>query len=333
MRLLIPHLFPTARFVDAYAVKLRAPALETMLGRGRVVSSPVTGVDAAVCEVLGLAWQRDCPVAPMTLEADGGEAGRAYWLRADPVHWRVMRDRIVLDRPVRDLTMEDAASLATSITDHFGSDLSVRPLASARWYVELPEAPRLHTTPIDCAVGRDIEPRMPCGQDALSYRAMLTEVQMLLHDHPVNARREARGQVPVNALWLWGGGVLPSKPANRVLDVITDDESVIRLARWAGQSVRSPRAGLKDSLAVRPTLVVLGHLVDAAQAGDAHGWSVALENLEQNWFGPLQRARTRAGSSLTIQDPINGYELQVASFDRWKFWKRPRELRTVHSST
>ncbi len=31
---------------------------------------------------------------------------------------------------------------------------------------------------------------------------------MLLHDHPVNEARERRGEPPINAVWLWGGGRL-----------------------------------------------------------------------------------------------------------------------------
>jgi len=39
---------------------------------------------------------------------------------------------------------------------------------------------------------------------------MITEAQMLLHEHPVNAAREAQGKVLANAIWPWGGGCLPA---------------------------------------------------------------------------------------------------------------------------
>ena len=49
----------------------------------------------------------------------------------------------------------------------------------------------------------------------------LNEVQMLLHDHPLNQTREARRQRPLNAVWISGcgrdrGSALPS-------DLIVDD--------------------------------------------------------------------------------------------------------------
>ena len=38
----------------------------------------------------------------------------------------------------------------------------------------------------------------------------MNEAQMILHTHPVNAEREARGMPAVNSVWLWGGGTLPA---------------------------------------------------------------------------------------------------------------------------
>ena len=77
MLFVIPHLFPSARLLEAAAQDLRLPALQTLLARGRRQSSPAEGVEAALCEALGIARQQDWPVAPISLEADGGVAGEA----------------------------------------------------------------------------------------------------------------------------------------------------------------------------------------------------------------------------------------------------------------
>jgi hypothetical protein len=50
---------------------------------------------------------------------------------------------------------------------------------------------------------------MPKGADAADYLRLSSEVEMALHDHEVNERREAEGLPPVNGLWLWGGGIAP----------------------------------------------------------------------------------------------------------------------------
>lgn len=205
MQLIVPYLFPPARLLEAAAQDLRLPAFETLLARGRLATGAADGVEAAVCAALGIARQQDYPIAPITLQYDGGEPGTHYWLRADPVHLRVMRDRIVLaDSGVLGLSQPEADALALSIGEHFGAAFSPQPLQPARWYLRLDQAPRLRTTPLSLAVGCDIDPLLPQGEDAMLLRTQLNELQMLLFEHPVNQAREARGELLVNSLWLWG---------------------------------------------------------------------------------------------------------------------------------
>jgi len=52
---------------------------------------------------------------------------------------------------------------------------------------------------------------LPSGADTPAHRNLLSEIEMALHDHAVNLEREANGQLPVNSLWIWGGGTAPEK--------------------------------------------------------------------------------------------------------------------------
>jgi hypothetical protein len=229
MLLLVPHLFPSIRLLEIATQDLRLPALETVLTRGSRQAFSDEGSEAAVCQTLGIEQQQDWPLAPVTLQADGGDPGTDYWLRADPVHLGVMRDRIVLaDSQALELDQAEADALAASIHGHFGDSFSPLALQPRRWYLNLPQAPQISTTPLTCATGRDIDPLLPRGHDASRFRALLNELQMLLHDHPVNLLREARGQLPVNSLWLWGGGVLPEVRPPGTLKVATDDPDAWR---------------------------------------------------------------------------------------------------------
>jgi hypothetical protein len=153
MLFLVPHLFPSTPLLEA-AQDLRVPALETLLGRGSHQACPAEGVEAALCEALGITRQQDWPLAPITLVADGGIAGDAYWLRADPVHLRVMRDRIMLaGSESTELSRQEADALTDAIRQHFGADLNPLPLHPQRWYLRFPQEPRLTCTP--CRSRRD----------------------------------------------------------------------------------------------------------------------------------------------------------------------------------
>lgn len=330
MLLLIPHLFPPARLLDAATQNLRLPALETLLGRGSLQPCPAEGTEAALCQSLGIARQQDWPLAPISLEADGRPADDAYWLRADPVHLRVMRDRIVLaDSGALDLSRQEAETLSASIGQHFGDTLQPIPLHPQRWYLRFPHPPRLTTTPLSVATGCDIDPIQPQGEDAQQFRSLLNELQMLLFAHPVNQAREARGELAVNSLWLWGGGHKPAVPKTRV-PVYACDSEARALGAFSGTQVHPSPSHLEKSLLELEGVILLDELTPAGQCGDAYGWREALRSLEKDWFVPLRGALRAIGpQGLRLLDPVNGQALHLQRTDAWKIWRRPKSLNSM----
>ena len=331
MQLIIPHLFPSARLLEAAAQDLRLPAFETLLARGTQAACAAQGIEAWVCHELGISQQQDFPIAPITLLADGGVAGNDYWLRADPVHLRVMRDRIVLaDSGELNLTQPEADALALSISEHFGATFSPQALRPARWYLRLARVPRLGTTPISISVGCDIDPLLPKGEDAMAFRAQLNELQMLLFEHPVNQAREARRELPVNSLWLWGGGCLPAvlKPAISETSVAlySNDAEINRLGRFCGVEVAPMPALFSTGLLGGKKIILLDQLKAAGQYGHAFGWREAISALEPGWFAPLLAHLRWHATALKIVDPVNGKSLDLNNMDCWKIWQRPRPL-------
>jgi hypothetical protein len=327
MLFLIPHLFPTKQLLKAAAPDLRLPALQTLLARGTRQSCLAEGVEAALCMALGIERQQDWPLAPITLAADGGEAQDAYWLRADPVHLRLMRDRIVLaNGNALSLSREEAGALADAIGQHFGDELKPLPLHPRRWYLRFPVAPNLTTTPLSVAVGRDIDPLLPRGGDAMRFRSQLNELQMLLHEHPVNQAREARGDLSVNSLWLWGGG---QQPDSRTLSIpiYTRDPEALALGAFCSARVHALPAQLDAALLKADGIMLLDGLSPSGQVGDACGWREALRELEKDWFVPLLGMLRKIGpQGLRILDPVNGKALYLHARDAWKIWRRPHRL-------
>ncbi len=64
---------------------------------------------------------------------------------------------------------------------------------------------------------------LPEGKDAATFRNLLCEIEMSLHDHEVNQRRVAAGEQPVNSLWLWGGGFAPERETRPQPHLFADD--------------------------------------------------------------------------------------------------------------
>ena len=74
--------------------------------------------------------------------------------------------------------------------------------------------PTSTTTPARRGGAADLSHRLPRGADARHWRRWLNEIQMLLHEHPVNARASARPRAGQRRLAL-GGGTLPRVAAPR----------------------------------------------------------------------------------------------------------------------
>ena len=70
---------------------------------------------------------------------------------------------------------------------------------------------------------------LPAGNEGSVWRRRMNEAQMVLHAHPGNEAREARGELPVNSVWFWGAGELGAAP---------------RAPVSRGPYRRSPRSGL-----------------------------------------------------------------------------------------
>ncbi|MDE0455740.1 MAG: hypothetical protein OXI15_00480, partial [Chromatiales bacterium] len=154
----------------------------------------------------------DWPVAALTALVDAcADQGCGFRLRADPVHLRADIDDLVLfDASDIDLSPDEAVALARTVNDALGPHgPRIDAAHPHRWYVA-PDAPaRIATTPLSRAAGARVSEALPRGPDAARWHRWMNEVQMALHECPVNVERERRGAVPVNSVWVWGAGSLP----------------------------------------------------------------------------------------------------------------------------
>ncbi|RBJ96936.1 hypothetical protein BRO05_14140, partial [Xanthomonas oryzae pv. oryzae] len=105
----------------------------------------------------------------------------------------------------------------------------------SRWYLRLsPDAKLPDFAPPDVAIGDDLFEHLPAGESGRRWRALLTEAQVLLHQHPWNEGRVASGKPAINSLWFWGGGVLPHAVTSPHRQVRSRESLLRALALAAG---------------------------------------------------------------------------------------------------
>lgn len=320
MHLIVPHLFPPEHFVHAALQGLRLPALETLVARGRQTSTSAMGLEGALCRAWGISQQQDWPWAPLSMLVDGGIPDTSYWLRTDPVHIRIQRDRLILlGSELLELNAKEAAELCADLHDHFGGAFDPLPLQPDRWYWRMEPDPQIETTALSLAAGRAIDTLLPRGTNAKKWRVLLNEIQMLLASHPVNQRREAQGLPMINSVWAWGGG--RASPAVCVSNrFYCSDEHLRSVAQLLGVP-SSVCTGQPEELDP-DGLVLLNQLQPYGRYGDVLGWRTAARELDGSWLAPL----IRRGIVLRIEDPITGNALDFSPHDRWKLWRRLKPL-------
>jgi hypothetical protein len=354
VHLLVPALLIDSPLHDHALDGARLPWLERIVARAAHADIAADGLEAALCDLLGIARQTDWPIAPIALLADGVDPGAPqaflrpsggtersevsgeapFWLRADPVHLALRRDQVAI-LPVDELDAEEAAVLVQALNEHFPGEATFLAPHPLRWYVRLASPATVRTTPPSLAYGRDLARMQPQGETGARLRALMSEVQILLHNHPLNAQREARGANPINGVWPWGGGVLPARPAPPNVRLHARHPDALALGRFVlGAASASTLADAVPACAGMTTcsgapqaedVVVLGDLAEAAASGDPERCRDTLLRLDATLFAPLWKR----GEPLVIDDPLAGRRLTLSRWQRWRVWKRPRPLRAT----
>lgn len=329
LQLIVPGLLPGWETLAGYAPpKPQAPALRRLLARAMRTAGDGSP-ERALARLYGWNGDGEPPVAAVTAVADGLDAGDGCWLRADPVCLRADLHGVRLfDARALAIEPAEARAFAEAFDRTYGEDgLCLQTPVPTRWYLRLPQVPRVTLQPLAAAIGRDIRPLLPAGEEARRWSARLTEVQMLFYELPANLAREARRLPIVSGLWFWGAGVRPEGLRAPDSAIYADDCFARGLARLAGGAIEPVPAGHADwrEAAGRgeSAVVWLDALRHCEGEQDAGGWQAGVEALESSWFAPLAQAVARGEiKRLTIETGTMRWSIGRA--DLWKFWRCER---------
>lgn len=307
----------------------RLPALELLAVRARATRSEPLTLERWLARAFGVG-EEPLAAGALTLLADGGKPADGYWMRADPVHLEVGPDRLALV-PVAACGIErpEADALIAALNGHFGGEYTLLALHPERWCLRAARDLALEApSPAGLASGAAALPR---GVEARRAHALMNEIQMLLHEHPVNLQREQRGAPVINSVWLWGAGRLPQGLRGPWQSVLADDSVVVGLARLAGAKHRvlPPEAAQwLDRVPQEGRHLCVLDAVQAARAmHDDDSVLRSLDALEQRWFAPLLAAlREGRIGMLSVHIPDAGESWETTRIDLRRFWRRPRPL-------
>ena len=320
---------------------LDCPALTTLLARSRLTRRPPQSLEATLTDAFG--HTEDAPYAAFRRLGESSalaDANPAFWLCSDPVHLRFHHEHLILaDSSSFGIEMKEAQALSESLNQHF-SDIGRFHVASAeRWYLQLADHAglgRFEVPPLSAVAGRSIERLLPETAQAKTLRKLLNEIQMLLHAHATNQQREDDGRLPINSLWLWGGGTLPPRAETDFDGMWSSNPLALGLAHASGVPTHpvpvTASAFFDHAAADTSHLIVLEDLLGPVQYENGEAYRKALNGLDSRWFAPLRAALASGKISQLRIEASTAYAAlawESKRIDQWKLWRRPQSLATV----
>lgn len=286
----------------------RAPLLEGLLARADA-EGRVTDWRAQAFRVIAREAGAMPPIAAAALRAASqGTAARglpgAWGCVATPVHLQAGLSRVCMAADgILELDPAEADALVADFNRVFSGAGMQLVRGRENLLLCIFDAP-LRVTTIDPqeVLGQDLWAFLPGGADAPRLRRLMSEIEMWLHEHTVNADRRARAQPPISGLWLWGEGAA--------------DTPLPTVQGWAAGN--DPLFAAFGNASQYPIAAGAGVVVIADLPGTA-AWREA----EQRWLLPAI-AELRAGRLKRIDLSLGQRCFSVSARGRWRFWRRPR---------
>jgi hypothetical protein len=343
--LVLPFALPVPEFAPDLIRALHAPALAALLSRtaerGFHPLDPTARAlphELWIARALGLARGQEPAVAASAMRGLGLDPGDGTWFVVNPIHIQIASTHLMMADPRQlDLQEDEGRALFESARAGVADAGHLLVYGSAdTWFLRADGWDDLHTASPDAAVGMSLTDWMPTGAPARAFRKLQNEVQVSWFPDPVNAAREARGQVAVNAIWPWGGASIATEQAGRLVASARGKPAAAPLLvahavpGWldalSARRAAAPEALLADIDVAADLLLVAGDAAAPAIGADWDGWLRAMRTLDTTLFAPLlEMVRTgRVKRLRLVLSHRDGHlETLTSPMAQRQFWRRP----------
>ena len=332
LSILAPNLLDRVR-ADGVAASPALGRLARALARAERRRCDWRGFEHALLALCGTAVSDpgSPPLAAITAAFDNAvEVPAAGVYRADPVYLRPDRNHLILfDAPQLALDEAAADALLADLNAGFEGEavVFVRGASAERWYVQLGDvAPPVTLSP-RALRGMAIEPSLPDTQGGRRLNMIMTQAQMILHQSPINDRRERAGQPPVNSVWLWGAGPPPTVGTAAPRKLYARDATAAALARHFAIPCSGDHGALAADLAET-------HGNDVGEIAVVHEFEAApgaAAAFAETVFAPALRALgARQLAEIVVRTDEAEFRLQ--RWHAWRVWRSPASLVAAHAA-
>jgi hypothetical protein len=305
----------------------RWPALGTLASRGRV-RRVQTALDSDAASLRP--WQvslleatdlggteRAHPSAALTRSGESQRISTEVWAHLQCVHFAAGLNDLagmLLEGDAK-LSDEERTHLAAALEELLRADgYELHSTRRGDWLVRVPRTLEARTLAPEIAFAAPLDRALPQGRDAAALRRLMTEMQMVLHEHPVNLRRARAGLPTANAVWLWGIGAASERSTNGLS---------LPMAFGSHEYLKGLYLSYRQFVRDEPfSAALLGSAQDLPQRIVVVEEVAELDALESEHLRPLLKAM-RAGSISRLALHLDQWRIVVNRGELRRFWRRP----------
>jgi hypothetical protein len=322
VQIILPGLFDLPLHeLDSGFVKDELPALNRILGLATAQDNQDYSIDAIIRRALGLT----SPGLAMAQSFAGDDEHEpARLILAESVHLRAdLHSAVVVPIPKTADNLRDIDNIINDLNELFKVDYNSISVADGVFLLRLREfdAPT-HYPQVLSVLGKTVSPYIEQSRQILPWYRLLNEMQMFMHQHPVNAERMRQGRLAINSLWFWGAGERPTLDTRPCW--ICDDPLLNRFAASLGLQVESCSSlGSRDDFSA--VLIVDLRLLQWLKAGLDMSLEEILLDIERNLLAPLLRGFAENRITLRLRAGYH-HDFELRPSAKMKFWRRPSSL-------
>jgi hypothetical protein len=288
-------------------------------------------IDAILRSALALqSTDAGLPLAQAFVD-DSGLARRSMLVEA--IHLQAdLHNAIAIPIPGSEENIRDISLIINDLTDLFKVDFDVTAVSQGLYLLQLKafDPPMHYPHPLS-VLGKSINPFIEQSRQVLPWYRLLNEIQMFMHQHPVNEQRLRQGRLAINSLWAWGAGVAPGSAPDCETGRgwYCDDPVLNRFVASLGLTVK-PCDSLAESSDLDDALVVDLRLLQFLKAGLDGRLDQLLLDIERALVAPVVKTLARRSLPLRLRAGYRvDFELNPGA--RFKFWRRPASLASWRS--
>lgn len=334
VHILIPSLFsPLLLWQKDFAFNADCLLVASLFSHTNRSDLPITGLEKTLFHLIGHPAEQELPIAYYRYQLDFDSVPeKQSILCADPVHIQTGIDQMLLHPIAWDVICpKETVDIIQKLNLHFAQDnffFEVSEKHNGHWYLlydDVQQDSPLATTPLSDMLGQDVFKHLP-KSNRLNWHQLLNETQMLLHPSPLEETQKNAGDLPVNSVWLWGGGKPYTESLDNDIDTIFGNTTLAATAALAADCQHQALPETIEPLLKGTNVLLLDELLLPAALDQPIVWQKSLNHLSQQYLRPLYQKWRENDIELNFYT-CDGRRFEVRKRHFWEvFQKTPSHL-------